>query len=640
MMPVLPDSGLVFFRRVRVVLFSVISLVLSIEGKAQQAVSSPAVTRVSYVDTDLKNSQKYVLRVDGKPFYMTNIQVRLEKLRYSWGFDAAAREAIIAQAATDGFNTVSLPIHWYEVEPARDTFDWSVLDEYLGAANKYNLKVELLWFGQNSGGMVQWLTPSHLRVPDYVMYSPKRNSPATTSSYRIRRDLSPYTLDLDDKRLELRETYVLGRVMAHIAAWDKTRGNKHTVIGLQLNNEVAGFDFDGASFTAGQVVTYMNGLAGAVKKSPYVVWTRLNCIWGMEESRIDVNEALRSTVGTNIDFVGVDLYKASPAIIRSVLPYKGGNYRMIMECAAEVGDAARMQLAALSGNNAYDYYDLCGPDGHALYDRAGETGFKPHGEYVREVRIVNKLLNSDLADIAKFTQGYGLFVHNWAGNSAEPGEGVDGIVFRPASAASQAISIHRSAAEIVLMNTQGGEFIFPDSLVLSEANYGYFDQRDVWVTTGTLPLTGRSLSPVPGTTVRLIRKAASAILPATIRQAEFASYGLGSVVEAVHPGFAGNGYVAFNETGGYVRWSAIDGLKGGGRTIRIRYANGGKAALQERLLINKTPQVIFFPPTGSRSRFSTITLQVPLNSGSENRISVEWTEPGECFIDELQIVDK
>ena len=30
---------------------------------------------ISYVDTSLDGSQKYVLRVDGKPFYMTNVQV-------------------------------------------------------------------------------------------------------------------------------------------------------------------------------------------------------------------------------------------------------------------------------------------------------------------------------------------------------------------------------------------------------------------------------------------------------------------------------------------------------------------------------------------------------------------------------------
>ena len=36
---------------------------------------------ISFVDTSLENAEKYVLKVDGKPFYMTNVQLRLDKLR-------------------------------------------------------------------------------------------------------------------------------------------------------------------------------------------------------------------------------------------------------------------------------------------------------------------------------------------------------------------------------------------------------------------------------------------------------------------------------------------------------------------------------------------------------------------------------
>ena len=51
--------------------------------------STPAEKRqqlVSNVDTSLEGAQKYVLRVKGMPFYMTNIQVRLDLLRYSEGY--------------------------------------------------------------------------------------------------------------------------------------------------------------------------------------------------------------------------------------------------------------------------------------------------------------------------------------------------------------------------------------------------------------------------------------------------------------------------------------------------------------------------------------------------------------------------
>jgi len=618
-----------------VVVLGLLPLTNAAQSKKGGKPTNPA-NIISYVDASLHGSQKYMLRVDGKPFYMTNIQIRLEKLRYSWGFDAAARDAVIGQAAADGFNTVSLPIHWYEVEQAKNHFNWSILDEYLGLASKYNLKVELLWFGQNSGGATQWLTPQHLRTPDYVLYSPKKGSTETTSDYHIRRDLSAYTLDLDDKKLQKREAYVLGKVMAHIAVWDKANGDKHTVIGVQLNNEVAAPNFDGELYTAGQVIAYMSGLGSAVKKSPYVVWTRLNCIWGMEEGRIDVNEAFRSTIGTNIDFVGVDLYGASPDIIRSVLPYKGANYRMIMECGAEVPTAAQTQLMALAGNNAYDHYDLVGPDGHELYDRVGASGFAPHGAYVNDVKTVNKLLNSDMVDIAGNAQGYGLFVHNWAGNSAKPTVGVEGIVFTPASPLSQGISINRSPTEIVLMNTQGGTITFPDSIAVNGASYGYFDKDNQWVDRGKVPFTGTSVSPAPGTTVRLTRLGRVPVI-AVIKQAEFGSYGLGSTLGSAHIGFAGNGYVDLNDKGGYVSWSNLDGQGGGTRTLRIRYANDGETRT-ERILINRVAQNITFPSTGSLETYKFVSLKVPFSSGATNVIRIEWTAPGRSLIDELQIL--
>ena len=267
---------------------------------------------ISYVDTSLNGSQKYVLRVDDKPFYMTNVQVRFDKLRYRWNWDIATCERLIKETAALGFNTLSIPIHWVEVEPAKDKFDWTTLDLYMGLAQKYNFKVEMLWFGQNSGGHVQWLKPDQLRTPDYVMHSPKAgdfqsfstagSSKETTSEFTIRRDISDYTLDLNDKKLCAREAYVLGKVMEHIARWDAENGARHTLIGVQLNNEVR-------SFPSSTIVEYMSELGRAVKESPYSVWTRMNCTYVDLHSILYTNEQMRSTTGTYIDFVGIDTYR-------------------------------------------------------------------------------------------------------------------------------------------------------------------------------------------------------------------------------------------------------------------------------------------------------------------------------------------
>lgn len=610
---------------------------------------------VSYVDTSLEGSQKYVLYVDGKPFYMTNMQIRLDKLRYWWGWDAEARDAIVEQAAMDGFNTVSIPIQWVEVEPEKDKFDWRILDEYLELVNKYSLRMELLWFGQNSGGHVQWLgnhtkensDAIQLRTPSYILHSPSVNSPNTTSEFKIRRDMSNYTLDLADEKLKPREIYVLKKVMEHIAEWDAANGSKHTVIGVQINNEVSGHS--NVSFPSSLIVSYMSDLAGAVKNSSYVVWTRLNCIPSLTNSIIMENENLRSTSGTNIDFVGIDLYRVDLNAIKTVLPYIGKNYRMIMEGGGTLANGALYQMAALAGNNAYDYYEMIGPDENGLYRQGGQKGFTARGRYVEDVRLNNKILKSDMADIARKANGYGLFVHNWEGNCVEPTSGIHGIRFAPGYPTSQGISIDRSNTEIVLMTTRGGQFVFPKSLKISEASRGYFDNDNKWIEETKLKIDTvvHYWLPEPticlwmdmGWTVRLKKEDDGKPIPAVIIQGESADLGGGVTVEANgnHIGFAGNGYLNFPLGGGYANWINVDGLNGGERLIKFRYANGTKTSRKTCLYVNGIAQVIEFPPTGSWGSYGYVDVYSNLKSGKTNTLRLETTWHGAGNIDEIHI---
>jgi hypothetical protein len=458
---------------------------------------------ISYVDTSLNGSHRYVLRVDGKPYFLTDIQVRLDKLRYRYKWNATGRNAILAQVASDGFNTVSIPITWYEIEPTKNTFDWSIIDEYLGLCRSNNLKVELLWFSQNSDGHVEWLgennDPVHLRTPDYVLYSPSPSSNATTSDYN---KTAPYTLDLNDANLRAREVYVVTQLMAHIAAWDAANGSPHTVVGMQLGNEM--MNFSGATKQA-----YYTVIGAVVKSSSYSVWTRMNAIIPDLNGLLSANESARSKGGTSVDFVGVDLYDASvaPTPVQTTLTDTGKNFRMIMEIAADVTNIPQLSLAALSGGDAFDYYDACGPDGHGIYLQSGVNAFTPRSSNISTIRTTNHLLLSDIYDLAllkpQSTGTSGFFVHNWAGTSTSTTMGVRGVSFTPSSSGSQGISIARSSTEIMLMNTLGGTFSYPASLQVSAASRGSFDANNTWVAQGDVSFSGTSIAPPAGTTVRL-----------------------------------------------------------------------------------------------------------------------------------------
>ena len=611
------------------------------------AMWQPTIAQViSYVDTSLDGSQKYVLRVDGKPFYMTNIQVRLDLMRHSEKWPAETREAIIAQAASDGFNTVSIPIHWYEVEPVKDKFDWSILDEYLGYMNKYNIKMEMLWFGTNSGGHTQWLSrsktdPVHLRIPDYVLYAPRYGAPSwdsreeagfteTTSEFTIRRDMSNYTLDLADTRLRDRETYVLSKVMAHIAQWDKANGSKHPVIGVQIGNEVRGMHlpYDNALLN-----DYLSHVASAVKNSDYVVWTRVNCVFMDVYGRIFENERLRNTpAGTNLDFIGIDTYshhfptaEEFVASMRTNLPYAGKNFRMIMETNSNRPYSAQMHLAALAGNNAFDYYEISG-----LYHRDGNS-VKAHASNIEDIRLVNKVLNSASADIALNAHGYNLFVHNWQGNKSDVTTSNAGITFDPYFPTSQGISILRSKNEIVLMTTKGGVFTIPESMKVT-------GHKTIRLNAGeTVTLTCED----------------SGRLDAKTYQAEFADLLVATEtsyhIEGI--GFAGNGYVKFPSTSGsYICFNNIDGQGGGEKNIRIRYSHGGKKTAGFILFINGEMSLIDLPPTGGYDNYQFVTVKANLKAGNQNVIKLETNDnvsrinraayyEADTFVDEIQVTE-
>jgi len=457
---------------------------------------------ISYVDTSLNGSQRYVLRVDSKPYFLTDIQVRLDKLRYRLKWNATGLNAILAQVASDGFNTVSIPIMWYEIEPTKNTFDWTILDEYLGLCKNNNLKMELLWFSQNSDGHVEWLgdfrDPVHLRTPDYVLYSPSPRS-QETSEYK---KTEPYTLDLNDTNLRSREAYVVSQMMAHIAAWDASNGSPYTVVGMQLGNEM--MKFSGAAKQA-----YFNEIGAAVKSSSYSIWTRMNAIIPDLDDLLNANEAARTKGGTDIYFVGVDLYGADifPIGIRDTLKETGKNFRMIMEIAADVSNIPQLSLAALSGGNAFDYYEACGTDGHGIYLQNGANAFKPRRSNISTIRTANHLLLSDTYDLAllkpQSTGTSGFFVHNWMGDSTAATTGVRGVSFTPSEPGSQGISIARSSTEIVLMNTLGGTFTYPASLNVSGASRGAFDANNTWVAQGDVTFSDTSITPPAGTTVRL-----------------------------------------------------------------------------------------------------------------------------------------
>lgn len=211
------------------------------DAKAERTVVSRVVTG--------ENGKSYV-EVDGKPFMYENVECMGSWMRR--GFDASTikgfkeeiplewMENVFDKTDQAGYNTVSTFFNWNDMEPKEEgVYDWTILDQYIEWAEKYNMRLSLTWFGSDAGGGTR--LPGYgagwsCHVPEYLCDQAK---------YWNRRGLATE----DDKKRESRfrcipdseegryikecEKKALIALTEHLRDTDKT----HRMISLMINNE-------------------------------------------------------------------------------------------------------------------------------------------------------------------------------------------------------------------------------------------------------------------------------------------------------------------------------------------------------------------------------------------------------------------
>lgn len=343
-----------------------------------------------------KNGKSYVEYL-GRPYLNYGVQISLDRTK---GMTPAQREEFFQKASEIGFRTVIVAVKWYELEPEEGKYNLYKVSELLKFADKYNVNLEILWFGDNVCG-------SDGFSPDYVKNDAKRFP--RKSKY----------FDYSNKELLRVEKAAITQLMNYIYDNDKNR----RVTAAQVLNEPNYSD----CYIA-QKEAYLNALdelGMAFKNSPYRVVTRVNFVIGDEFLSEEYKHPEEVFNLNGIDMVGVDLYtKDLGEFVGFANRFSTGglseNVTHFAEGPGHMYNYPKQVLTAFMFNSGYDVYELkcygatdvdagifrVGLDKWEMRDGTKRTQYQwVRGQYVAEsttsdIINLNKMINCIREQIA------------------------------------------------------------------------------------------------------------------------------------------------------------------------------------------------------------------------------------------------
>lgn len=166
--------------------------------------------------------------VDGKPFFAL-----AGELHNSSTGSIQNMETIWPRMAEKNLNTVIAAMSWELLEPTEGQFDYSILDAMVQGAEKNHLKLVILWFGS-------WKNGNSTYVPAWVKTDKKRFPLVKNKNGNELNILSTFSVNACKA-----DSNAFAHLMAHLRETDRN----HTVIAIQIENEIGTMDM---------ASTYMN----------------------------------------------------------------------------------------------------------------------------------------------------------------------------------------------------------------------------------------------------------------------------------------------------------------------------------------------------------------------------------------------
>lgn len=307
-----------------------------------------------------KENRPWRLTVDGKPFVLIGGQLRMDLFRQLEKKRLNELDQYFMLARSLNLTAVQVSISWSDIETDYDVYSDEVVKAFIDYCERYDMKLELLWFGSYMCG---YSVENHL--PAYVVDNPTDypllNEWCKWQGYQGWQ----YFLRPGTPLLVQRECKAISKMMEFIWKYDQASGTPHTVIGIQIENEpdmLATRHNDDHGFAPNDIwpslLSHINAVGLAVKNGPYKCYTRVNQTTTYPECMYWCGKIAAMD---GIDYVGVDPYETRLEAIKdkvSRLNAIDGNYGHVAENGGEYFNNDLMALQTLVLGGGYEVFEV------------------------------------------------------------------------------------------------------------------------------------------------------------------------------------------------------------------------------------------------------------------------------------------
>ena len=449
----------------------------------------------------VRTATKNYIDYKGLPYLIYGIQLRIDDYLKESPYDATKLANVyqyFERTSMAGFRDASVPIPWNYIETADGTYNFTLIDNYLVNANKYNLRLHFLWFGSNICG---WSS-----VPYYIS--------SNKTVYPLVSTVSQAPVLFTTAKLIEKEVRAVTTLMDYIALKDV---NKRVVL-VQVENEPDHIGPTSSMWGGGQKTGgyhMLDTLGQVIHRSNADMVTRVN-LAGYTTDASDFG----SLKGINI--VGRDSYSDALSSYQTSSSYfiYPWNSNYTPENGGQYKNVINLILAGLDKGMGYINYELRttgdrlktydlglyrGTSANDWVERDGslqvaysltKTDFKTEVN-LNEVKDFNALIYKADKRIAKSPDS-----KNAAFNLSDAQTTVNETktfstytVTYTSAVGGEAFAMEDENGDVILMSLKNNSsFAFQSIPANLHVSIGYFDELNVWHQTSSRNITDNTIT--------------------------------------------------------------------------------------------------------------------------------------------------